>query len=193
MKVEKKFNSGFSLIEMISVIIITGILMISAMPRFLNLQESARSTVLQGISGAMKSVIDQVRVKAIINGMEPAPSAPDQTEFVIDFGIGSTEVDWGSLCPESRAERADKLGMVDFLIIESGRNLKIETGNRHTVAGFDFSFTSRELERDNIKTDDLPEGCYVIYDSYGGRPSYNLNACPINGCECTVRVVDNQC
>ena len=89
--------------ELIIVIVILGVLAVTAAPRFLNIQESAREAVLEGVAGAMEGVITQVTSKAIIVGLNPDATNPDdQSNYVIDFGIGSVEVDWGTLCPESR-------------------------------------------------------------------------------------------
>lgn len=99
-------------------IVILGVLAVTAAPRFLNIQESAREAVLEGVAGAMEGVITQVTSKAIIVGLNPDATNPgDQSNYVIDFGIGSVEVDWGTLCPESEGESGDALNMLDFLTL----------------------------------------------------------------------------
>ncbi|OED90979.1 hypothetical protein OAQ_02270 [Vibrio cyclitrophicus ZF30] len=86
--------------ELIIVIVILGVLAVTTAPRFLNIQESAREAVLEGVAGAMEGVITQVTSKAIIAGLDPDASNPgDQSNYVIDFGIGSVEVDWGNALP----------------------------------------------------------------------------------------------
>jgi MSHA pilin protein MshA len=48
-----KRQGGFTLIELVVVIVILGILAVTAAPRFLNLQNDAREAAIQGLKGAM--------------------------------------------------------------------------------------------------------------------------------------------
>jgi MSHA pilin protein MshA len=50
-----KQASGFTLIELIAVILILGILAITAAPQFLDLSTSARAAAVQGVAGALGS------------------------------------------------------------------------------------------------------------------------------------------
>lgn len=65
-----KRQSGFTLIELVVVIVILGILAATAAPKFMNLQGDARVSALSGLSGAVKSAINLSYSKAILKGVE---------------------------------------------------------------------------------------------------------------------------
>ncbi|HAS6052192.1 TPA: prepilin-type N-terminal cleavage/methylation domain-containing protein [Vibrio vulnificus] len=184
-------RKGFTLIELVVVIVILGIVAVAVAPKFLNIQTSARISSLDGIANAFRGAITQVQSKAYIKGLMPSnqnPGGTNQDEYILDFGIGSVEVDWGTLCPESIGESGEALTMLDFLSLSLGNDITTAIGNRHTVVGYKHSFTTNELNSENIPT--LPSGCYVLYDSFGGRQT---SLCPQNGCECSVRVEKSGC
>ncbi|MBA5764340.1 type II secretion system protein [Vibrio sp. 404] len=57
--------SGFTLIELVIVIVVLGILAVTAMPRLINLQSDARIAALNGLKGGMQSAADMVYPIAI--------------------------------------------------------------------------------------------------------------------------------
>lgn len=73
-------NKGFTLIELVVVIIVLGILAAIAIPRFINMQADARIAVIKGVAGNFSFVVDQVKYAAIMQGLD------DQTSVKVNVG-----------------------------------------------------------------------------------------------------------
>lgn len=79
-----KRQGGFTLIELVVVIVILGILAVTAAPRFLNLQDDARNATLEGLRGAIAGGMGISYGKAAINGIETARWVDSTAENDID-------------------------------------------------------------------------------------------------------------
>lgn len=163
-------NSGFTLIELILVIVILGILSAVALPKFSDISSTAKTATIEGIAGAMKSTIGVIRSKAYVQGLSVTTANPgDQSAYLVTTEAGTSEVDWRNLCPESIAELADSLEMADHIDLSLTGGLQVITNNQYTKVGYNM-----------ISIAATAVGCYVLYDSFGAP-------------NCTVTVVTNDC
>ncbi|OLQ88883.1 MSHA biogenesis protein MshA [Vibrio ponticus] len=105
-----KRQGGFTLIELVVVIVILGILAVTAAPRFLNLQDDARVASIQGLKGAIDGAAGITFGKAAVDGVEnkqkgdtPAPEVegiatnygyPTATDAGLVKAVVGLDSDW---------------------------------------------------------------------------------------------------
>jgi prepilin-type N-terminal cleavage/methylation domain-containing protein len=82
------FHRGFTLIELVCVIVILGIIAASAVPKYINVTSDARIARLQALRGAIRSVDQMVYAKTAIQNVYRNNDAWDtNTNYVVLEGI----------------------------------------------------------------------------------------------------------
>ncbi|QFI40240.1 type II secretion system protein [Moritella marina ATCC 15381] len=77
---------GFTLIELVIVIIVLGVLSATALPKFLNLSDDAEIAVVEGTAGALQSAVNLAHSKWIIMGSPTDITSNDDVQL---YGAGA--------------------------------------------------------------------------------------------------------
>lgn len=77
-------EKGFTLIELVMVIVILGILAAFALPRFANFSNEARVATLDGAIGAVKSAAGIAHARYVADGTDPATVNLDGTNVAME-------------------------------------------------------------------------------------------------------------
>ncbi|GAA0853196.1 prepilin-type N-terminal cleavage/methylation domain-containing protein [Aliiglaciecola litoralis] len=92
----RKQANGFTLIELIIVIVILGILSAVALPKFVNFSSDARAATLSGLLGAVKSAnsmaVSYAQLKRVEDKLNQDVTFPDGS--VVRFDYGQLEHSW---------------------------------------------------------------------------------------------------
>ena len=116
-----KRQQGFTLIELVVVIIILGILAVTAAPKFINLQSDARASAIQGMKGAIQGANSLVYSKAAVAGKET--KATDTLDIA---GTTATTDDVAIVYGYMDATKA---------ALEAGMDVKFDIGTSSTATG----------------------------------------------------------
>lgn len=148
-------QSGFTLIELVMIIVILGILAAAALPRFANLQSDSNVAVLQGMGGAIKSAASIVHSKALVKGVQ------DQATARVDLdgdGVDEVEISYGY----PSASRNDGISKI------MGGGFSSDWTWSTTYGDTRFWLTTASLGgRSGVyinQTAVRNSGCYILYD-----------------------------
>jgi MSHA pilin protein MshA len=165
----KKQQSGFTLIELVAVIVLLGILAVTAAPRFLNIQRDARVAVLGGIRASIEGAGSQVYAKALLQNVASAAG-----QDVTDPVLGVIEVEFGY--PDANNNAPAKLEVFNLITVDPVFGKQNITGNSVRI-GYDSDGDGNLTE--------AVDNCFLIYTSstgVGQLPVITLDATTTVGC-----------
>ncbi len=171
-----KRQGGFTLIELVVVIVILGILAVTAAPRFLNLQSDARVSALQGLKGAMDGAAGIVYGKAAIQGIENQAAGTD-------VEVDGITTNFGYPTADATGIGAAVVGLTTDWAIATGTATigTDEQGGEVTGPALFATFSSSSLDNDSA-TQALIEAtnCYVVYVQATGTDVQNAASTELN-------------
>jgi len=165
-------QTGFTLIELVVVIVILGILAVTAAPKFINLQDDARTATLQAVKASMQSASSLIYSKSLIAGNEKNASAT--TEFVY-VNTKKTQINYGyPLAEYTAAIIADNPGTWDDL-------LDVATDFDSDVINGNYIVYPKGSTAPTVTTiGDSSASCYITYTEAASAttpPTYVITPC----------------
>ena len=120
-----KSKKGFTLIELIIVIVILGILAAIAIPKFVGFSSEAKKSAINGIAGSLKSAMSIVHSKWLVNGA-------DDTTVTLSDG---TTVEVYNADNDSRSgyPKANNNGILKAIDYSTSGGLTVDTSTTNKV------------------------------------------------------------
>ena len=156
---------GFTLIELIIVIVILGILAVTAAPRFIDLTNDATASTLKGVKAAMQSGAQLVYAKSAIAGEQSTASGGTAASQVLVSGV-TVETDFGY--PDAELMTTAMLAGWVQIDIGTDFNLVIGTADANTPDAGTFG-----IAPGGTATDYTSDTCNVVYTD-----AANANSAP---------------
>lgn len=171
-------QKGFTLIELIIVIVILGILAVTAAPRFLDLSSDAKASTLDGVKAALQSGAQLVYAKSAIAGVQNTVgnSANDP---VVEVSGNNVATNYGYPNASFVADTGTDNNVSNWLQLDLANDfvLTVGSGATDTPPAGSFGIAPGTAEPD-YSTDT----CHVIYTNSTGAASAPVVTVVSSGC-----------
>jgi len=165
--ISKQAQQGFTLIELIVVIVILGILAATALPKFADLSGDARYAALNAAGGALRSTVATIHGQSLL--------LPGATSITVE----GVTVTLANGYPDQGANTAAAAGLLatDWVIVPAGTAADTLNGHNPATTATQFAIFPLGLSG-NAKADT----CYVLYTAApaNGAPSIAVNGSVAN-------------
>ncbi|WP_334060790.1 prepilin-type N-terminal cleavage/methylation domain-containing protein [Alteromonas sp. S005] len=150
-------TKGFTLIELIIVIVVIGILAVTAAPKLLNIQKDAQAGVLEGLKSALVASSDIVYAKSLLEGVEGRADTTLSSGIRVRYGY--------PYATQTNLKLVADFTEDDWKLTGSAPEV-IFTLERQTSG-----FSNEEIEEDDV--------CKLTYrhPNQGEKPTITVNNC----------------
>lgn len=120
-------QKGFTIIELVVVIVILGIVSVTAASKFLNLQTDARISTLNGLKGGMEGASAMLYGKTSALGLDKAASASinvegDNISVVYGYPAAMNDQTWSQLIESTFLDAVWDTGRADWFFTNTDAN-----------------------------------------------------------------------
>ncbi|RLV59617.1 prepilin-type N-terminal cleavage/methylation domain-containing protein [Parashewanella curva] len=161
-------EKGFTLIELVMVIVIVGIISIVALPKFMDFKRDARIAAIERLAASMKSAAEMAHAKAVMKGIGK--------QYIASVDIDGIQVSFVNQYPYQESRGILRLLDRDIAGYGSGSNNTTHDLVFHGSSGFVVGFGELSGDGTNGTPATSPEStnCFIRYKT--GVPSAPLDS-----------------